>query len=157
MNIKIIAIVGVCLIAGAGAYVVFTKENQVTIINSSVGPKLKIEAAGIQYAGWPEMSILVNDKEIKKLEVAIAERTMFDINVPSDIGNITKIEVRLLNESDCKLVDLNINVNECTDRKIIVRGVYLDEKKLENPQASAGNLSSLLQKGEGGISWQVSQ
>ena len=158
MNIKIIAIVGACLIAGAGAYVVFTGENQVISIGSSGGPELKIEAAGTNWAGWPEISILVNDKEVKKITIETGDRTMYDINVPSDIGTITKIEVKLLNETDCKGGDSLLNANDCTDRLVMLRGAYLDEKKLENPQASGPmNLSSLLRREEGGISWQVSQ
>jgi hypothetical protein len=158
VNIKIIAIVGACLIAGAGAYVVFTGENQVISIGSSDGPKLKIEAAGMKWSGWPEISILANDKEIKKIKIETQDRTMYDINVPSEIGAITKIEVKLLNEYDCRGMDSMEHENDCTDRLVILRGAYLDGKKLENPQASGPmNLSSLLRREEGGISWQVSQ
>jgi len=155
MSTKWIALIAAVFIAGSAGYILLSGNNPIVQIASSDNV-IKIEAAGTLHAGWPQMSVEVNGREVTKLTVDKSERSMYTVNVPGALGDVAEISVKLLNESDCRAVEFSFNATPCQDRKIIVRGVYLNEQKLENPEASGtGNLASLLQKSEGGITWKV--
>ena len=103
--------------------------------------------------------IMVNGEEISKLTIDKQQRSMYTVNVPGSVGEVSEISVKLLNESDCKSVDDNfIPSSNCQDRTVILRSLFLNDEKLENPEASGnGNLASLIKKSEGGITWKVAQ
>lgn len=158
MSTKWIALIAFVFIAGSVGYIVLSGNNPMVQVGSAANV-IKIEAAGIQHAGWPEMSVHVNGEEVTKLTIDEKVRTMYTVNVPSSVGDVSEIELKLVNESDCKALDAAFGVApNCQDRTIMVRGLYLNEEKLENPEASGtGNLASLIKKSEGGITWHVAQ
>jgi len=158
MSTKWIALIAAVFIAGSIGYILLSGNNPIVQIASS-DKVIKIEAGGIQHAGWPEMSVLVNGKQVTKLTIDKQERTMYTVNVPGSLGDVAEISVKLLNESDCKALDAAFGVSlDCQDRTIMLRGLYLNDEKLENPEASGtGNLASLLKKSEGGITWKVAE
>ena len=83
---------------------------------------------------------------------------MYTVNVPDSVGDVSEVSVALVNESNCQAAQFSFNANVCQDRTIMVRGLFLNEEKLENPEASGtGNLASLIKKSEGGITWRVTQ
>lgn len=158
MSTKLIVLIATIFVGGSIGYILLSGNNPIVQMGASENV-IKIEAGAIQHAGWPEMSVMVNGEEVTKLKIDKQERTMYTVNVPSSSGEISEISVKLLNESDCRALDAAFGVApNCQDRTITVRGLYLNDEKLENPEASgAGNLASLLKKSEGGINWKVAQ
>jgi len=149
-------IVGSAVIAMAAATAAYllTGENPVIQIRAAENV-VKIEAAGVDYAGWPEMGVSVNGEVIGKILVNNAQRAMYSFNVPSTIEEVSSIEVKLLNQSDCRAADFSF-VGQCTDRGLTVRSVYLNEQKLEDrvPNGERNTVYSL-QSADGGLTFNL--
>ena len=151
MRKGLIALAVVAVLAAVAA-IVLTSGEEPLITLSPPEHKLRIEAAGTQYAGWPIMGVLVNGEEIAEVTIDSISRKMWDVDVPGSVGEVSTIMLTLKNYQECQ----NVGTGACETRKLIVRGMYLDDKKLENPVASGDrNLSAVIQTDEGGITWEV--
>jgi len=143
--------VAVLILAGGAAYVLTSGEQPVIQLQPASNV-LRFEAAGIDYAGWPEMGVSVNGQEIGKILIDSAVRTMFTIDVPASVGEVETVEIKFLNETICQ----NPYFGSCTLRQIIVRGMYLNDEKIEGAEASGkDNMPSLIRTSEGGVVWKV--
>lgn len=149
----VIALILVAVFGGTAAFFLTTGEQPVIKLVASENV-IRVEAAGVRYADWPIMGVVVNDQEIAQVEIAEQQRKMYSVNVPESVGDISTIKLKLNNFQECQ----NVGTGPCETRKIIVRGLYLNDEKLEGGVASGEkNLASLLQTEEGGITWQVGQ
>lgn len=156
--IGLIAVVAVVVVAAAVGYIMYSGDKNAVARIISSGNVIKIEAAGVNYGGWPDVSIRVNGQEISKITIESPTREMYTFNVPNSVGDVSTIELKLLNPTDCAHADFSHLTAGCTDRALTVRGIYLNDEKLEGAVATGeGNLSALLRRGEGGISVQVGQ
>ncbi|NND49585.1 MAG: hypothetical protein HKN60_04970 [Rhizobiales bacterium] len=155
MAVKRSVVIGIgvlVVVAGAAAFVLTSGEKPLVQLIPASSNTIRIEAAGIEYAGWPEIAYVVNDQEIGRMTIDSKIRKMWTIDVPDTVGDISKIELKFTNFQECQ----NPYFGTCTTRKIIVRGLYLNDEKVENPVASGGkNLAALLQSAEGGITWTI--
>ena len=147
--------VGVLVIAaGAAAFFLTSGEKPLVQLTAASSNTLRIEAAGINYAGWPEVAFVVNDEEIGRMTIDSKIRKMWTIDVPDTVGDISKVMLKFTNYQECQ----NPYFGTCTTRKVIVRGLYLNDEKVENPVASGEkNLAALLQSDQGGITWTIEQ
>ncbi|NND49689.1 MAG: hypothetical protein HKN60_05500 [Rhizobiales bacterium] len=145
------------LIAGAGgaAAYVMSGDNPVAKIISSDNV-IRFEAAGIEYSGWPKMSVHVNGEQISVLNIDNQVRSMYEVQVPGTVGEVSTVEVRMTEETDCKAA-VWIKAHQCTDRSITVRGLYLNDEKVEGAEAiGEKNHPWSLRSAEGGIKWNIS-
>jgi hypothetical protein len=147
----VLVAVAVVVVAGAAAYILTSGDKPVVSLAASDN-EIKIEAAGVRYGSWPEMDVLVNDTVIASLKIDSEQRAMYSVAVPNSVGDISTVQLKFTNYQECQ----NVGTGDCNQRKIIVRGIYLNDKKLEGAVASGGkNLASLLQSEEGGITWKA--
>ena len=122
---------------------------------------IKIEAAGVEYNGWPEMAVLVNGEQIALKNMNNKIRQMFTFDVPASVGAISTIEVKMTSEAtDCKAatwIDSRLGATiKCSDRAIAVRGLYLNDEKIEGALAIGEmNKPWSVQSPEGGIKWEI--
>ena len=152
-NLVLVAI-AVVFMAVTTAIYVLTGDNPVVKLSKSENV-IKIEAAGVNYAGWPDMSVSINGKEIGTVKVETKQRKLFTVNVPDDIGTISTVEIKFPNATDCRKGQFAYE-SACTDRQLIVRKVFLNEQQLENGEASGDrNTAFSLQSAEGGIAFKV--
>ena len=153
---KIIALaVLVLVVAGGAAAYVMTGENPVAkVVGSS--DVIRFEAAGVEYSGWPEMSVHVNGEQIAVLHIDKQVRSMYEVQVPGSVGEIKTVEVKMTEETDCKAA-VWIKDHTCTDRSITVRGLYLNDEKVEGAEAvGEKNHPWSIRSKEGGIVWNIS-
>lgn len=156
MRTKWIALIALIFVGGSIGYILISGHNPIVKLGA-VDNVIKIEAGAIQHAGWPEIGVDVNGEQVAKLAIDQQTRTMYTINVPGSVGDVSEISVKILNESDCRALDAEFGVApNCQDRTVIIRGLYLNDEKLEGAVATGeGNLSSLLKKSDGAITWTV--
>ncbi len=148
------AVIAFAAMVGLTVAYVLTGENPVIKMSQSDNV-IKIEAAGVNYAGWPDMSVSVNGNEVGTVKVETKQRKMFTVDVPADAGTISSVEIKFPNSTDCRKGQFSYE-SACTDRKLIVRKVFLNEQQLENGEASGDrNTAFSLQSSEGGIAFKV--
>ena len=146
--------------AAAAAYVLTSGEEPLIEMAAS-DSVLKVEAAGVYYGGWPEIAVIVNGEPIASQSIDSKIRKMFEFDVPSSVGVISTIEIKMTSEeTDCKAARHSLPTGgtlPCTNRIIAVRGLYLNDEKIEGGVAEGGkNQPWSLQSNQGGIKWEIS-
>ena len=159
MQMKLIAL-AILVVGGGGAaaYVMLGEEPEVEV----VAPEnvIRFEAAGVHYDGWPEMAVLVNGEQIALLHINNKIRQMYSVDVPASVGAISTVEVQMTSETDCySAVWIDTRSGQtfkCDDRAITVRGLYLNDEKIEGAVAiGEKNHPWSVRSAEGGIKWEI--
>jgi len=142
------------VIAGAAAFFLMSGDDPVISVSASRNT-LRFEAAAIEYAGWPEMRVRVNGEQVALIKIENATRSMYELDVPGSVGDIKTVEASIVSESDCKAA-VWIQAHECTDRTITIRGLYVDDEKIEGQVAGGKkNKPWSIQSEDGAITWTV--
>ncbi len=151
---RLIALVALVAIGGTAAFFLTSGEKPIIEIAASDNV-IKIEAAGVNFAGWPEMRVSVNGEQIAQLMIEKKQRDMYSFDVPNALGEVKKIEIRMTNETDCR-ESLRHSFQSCIDRALVLRKVFLNDTQLEAGEASGeGNTQYSLTRSEGGATWQI--
>jgi hypothetical protein len=151
---KLIALAAVVAVGGAAAYALTSGDNPIIEIATSKNV-IKLEAAGIQYTGWPEMAVSVNGEQIAVLTVDNSVRSEFTFNVPSSVGEVSTIEVRMTSDTNCREA-LFLEVHTCTNRTLILRKLWLNDKPITDPVATGeGNFPWSVVSSNGAVTWTV--
>ena len=138
------------LAAGVVAYLAIGKDSPIKLVASQNA--LQIKAAGVNYAGWPEMGIKVNGEKIGSITIDSQQQKMFSIDVPGNIGEIKQIQLTLDNFTECQTA----YAPNCKLRSIVFKELYLNDERLEGGVPSgAKNFAHSIQSGEGGITWDI--
>ena len=151
---KLIAVAALVAIGAAAAFVLTSGEEPIIEIAAS-NNVIKVEAAGVNFAGWPEMRVSVNGEQIAQLMIENKTREMFSFDVPNALGDVEEIQIQLTNETDCRS-SLRHSFQSCIDRALVLRKVFLNDEQLEPGVASGeGNTQYSLKRNEGGATWQI--
>ena len=150
-RIGVVAVLGVVAVSGAAAYVLTSGENA-AIQLSSAKSVIRVEAAGVNYAGWPEMAVAVNGENVASFTIDSAQRQMYETTVPMDAGDIETIQIRFTNYTEPQ----SYVSDGAPVRTIVFRGLYLNDEKLEGGEPS-GERNTLfsLRNSEGGLTWNI--
>lgn len=152
-----IGIGAIVVVAAAAAAYVFLGGGGGNIPLISTRSTLHIEAAGVNYGGWPIMGVKINGEDVGTMTIDSQARKVFDFGVPHEAGDINTVELTITNRSYCQNFGGTGTLSgTCDARKIILRSVTLEDRKLEGGVAS-GELNSpnLLVNDEGGVKFEV--
>ena len=150
----------ILVVAGGSAALVLTSGDKPIIEIAASNNVIKVEAAGVYYGGWPEIAVLVNGEPIASQSIDSKIRKMFEFNVPSSVGAISTVEIKMTSEeTDCKAAVHALPTGgslPCTNRIIALRGLYLNDEKIEGAVAEGEkNQPWSLQSNQGGIKWEI--
>ena len=146
---------------GGGAALVLTSGDEPILEIAASNNVLKVEAAGVYYGGWPEIAVIVNGEPIASQSIDSKIRKTFEFDVPSSVGAISTVEIKMTSEeTDCKAARHSLPTGgslPCTNRIIALRGLYLNDEKIEGAVAEGEkNQPWSLQSNQGGIKWEIS-
>ena len=151
---KLIALAALVAVGGAAAFVLTSGEKPIVEVAASKNV-IKVEAAAVNFTGWPQMRVSVNGEQIAQLMIEKKQRDIYSFDVPNALGDVKTIEIQMTNETDCA-GSLRHSFQSCIDRALILRKVFLNDEQLEAGVASGeGNTPYSLKRSDGGATWQI--